>query len=57
MTLFEHVTDWMYQQQKKHSLDEAYPEVLVNGTSNWELLQSISDYLEQTKENTQPPQV
>lgn len=46
-TLFEHVTGWMYHQQRKHGFDEDYPEQLVNRMSNWELLQCISEFLEE----------
>ena len=47
-TLFEHVTNWMYHQRDKHGFDQDYPEQVVNQMSNWELLQQISDFLEQS---------
>ena len=45
-SLFEEVTGWMYHQQEKHGFDENIRRQLVNGMSNWELLQAISEYLE-----------
>jgi hypothetical protein len=42
VTLFGQVTDWMYNQQRKHELDESHVEDLINTMTNFELLQVIS---------------
>lgn len=47
MTLFEHITHWMYEQQTKHGFPDDYAESLVNSMSQFELLKLISEYLEQ----------
>lgn len=52
MTLFEHVTDWMYEQQIKHGFPDDYAESLVNSMSQFELLKLISEYLEQQDQQT-----
>lgn len=45
--LFDFVTDWMYHQQRKHGFEKDYSEQLVNQMTQWEFLQTLSDYLEQ----------
>lgn len=47
MTLFERVTGWMAHQRDKHDLGENYVEDKVNAMTNVELLQAISDALEE----------
>jgi uncharacterized protein YpiB (UPF0302 family) len=49
MTLVERVTNWMVCQRDKHDLGETYVEDRVNAMTNMELLDAISDALEEEK--------
>lgn len=51
-TLFEVLTDWLYQQRDKYEYDVDYPEQYINNMSNWELLEEISHYLDNQQEKT-----
>ena len=46
MTLYDHITGWMYQQRDKHGLGGNYVEDTVNSMDNHELIAQISDFLE-----------
>jgi len=52
MTLLDRVTGWLDVQQAKHGLDENYKQDYVNNWTNYELLQHISEALEEM-ENAQ----
>ena len=47
MTLLEQVTGWLEHQARKHDLGEGYAEKYVNDWTNYELLQHISEALEE----------
>lgn len=45
-TLFEHMTDWLYQQQRKHDKGDDYVMKEINALSNFEFLERLSEALE-----------
>lgn len=47
MRLKEHITAWMIYQKNKHGLEEDYEVRMVDEMSNFELLERISDALDE----------